>query len=75
MATSSTEKHISSLPDTGFIRQSALLPLIGFSATTLWRRVKQDSFPKPIKLSVNVTAWRVEEVRAWIQSQGTAQAA
>jgi len=57
------------LPATGFVRQAALLPLLSFSATTLWRRVKQGTFPKPVKLSPMVTAWRVEEVRAWIDAQ------
>lgn len=74
MAQHNTQNN-TAIPDIGFIRQSALLPLLGFSATTLWRRVKQGTFPQPIKLSVNVTAWRVEEVREWISSQGAAKAA
>lgn len=74
MAQHNTQNN-TTIPDIGFIRQSALLPLLGFSATTLWRRVKQGTFPQPIKLSVNVTAWRVEEVREWISSQGAAKAA
>lgn len=75
MANNHLERQSHSLPETGFIRQSTLIPLLGFSATTLWRRVKQGTFPQPIKLSVNVTAWRVEEVREWISSQGAAKAA
>ncbi len=63
------------IPAEGFVRQSALIPIIGFSATTLWRRVKQGTFPKPVKLSANVTAWRAEDVRAWIEAQGTTQSA
>ncbi len=73
MANKHSEKLSNPLPETGFIRQSALLPLLGFSATTLWRRVKQGSFPRPLKLSVNVTAWRAEDIRAWIESQGATQ--
>lgn len=64
------------LPATGFLRQSQLvgnkdkgiMPLIPFSATTLWRKVKAKQFPEPVKLSENVTAWRVEDVRAWIDA-------
>jgi predicted DNA-binding transcriptional regulator AlpA len=51
----------------GFIRQKQLLPILGFSAPTLWRKVKAGSFPKPIKLGSNMTAWRVEDIRQWIQ--------
>lgn len=52
----------------GFVRQKQLLPIIGFSAPTLWRKVKSGSFPKPVKLGENITAWRVEEVDAWMAS-------
>lgn len=56
------------LPATGFVRQAQLLPLVPFSAATLWRRVKDHTFPAPVKLSERVTAWKVEEVRAWIEN-------
>ncbi|MBU3617336.1 AlpA family transcriptional regulator [Polynucleobacter sp. JS-Polo-80-F4] len=50
----------------GFIRQKRLLGILGFSAPTLWRKVKAGTFPKPIKLGANMTAWRVEEVHQWM---------
>jgi prophage regulatory protein len=52
-----------------FIRQKTLLPLLGFSAPTLWRKVKDGSFPKPIKLGDRMTAWRWEEVQAWMEAR------
>jgi prophage regulatory protein len=55
------------LPETGFVRQSQLIPaIIPFSPATLWRRVKSGDFPRPVKLSARVTAWRVEDIRAWM---------
>lgn len=58
------------LPATGFVRQKQLIPhIIPFGSSTLWSRVKGGQFPKPVKLSPGVTAWRVEEVRAWIEAQ------
>ena len=53
------------LPEAGFIRQAQLLPMLSFSAATLWRNVKTGAFPAPVKLSCRVTAWRIEDVRAW----------
>lgn len=47
--------------------------LIGISAATLWRWVGLGVFPKPVKLSAGVTAWRAEDVRAWMAQQGGAQ--
>ena len=43
--------------------------IVPFSSATLWRKVKNSEFPAPIKLSERVTAWRVEDVRAWIAAQ------
>ena len=53
----------------GFIRQKGLLTLVGFSAPTLWRKVKAGTFPKPVKLGQNMTAWRYEEVQTWMEAQ------
>lgn len=59
------------LPQTGFVRQSQLIPaIIPFSAATLWRKVKAGEFPAPVKLSQRVTAWKAEDVRAWIEKMG-----
>lgn len=49
-----------------FIRQKQLLLQLPFSAPTLWRKVKAGTFPKPIKLSDNITAWKLEDINAWI---------
>lgn len=58
------------LPATGYIRQSQLIPaIIPFSSATLWRKVKSGHFPRPVKLSERVTAWAVEDVRAWMQAR------
>ena len=56
------------LPETGFSRQPEVLKIIPLSPATLWRKVKDGSFPAPVKLSERVTAWRVEDIRAWMQS-------
>lgn len=61
------------LPTTGFIRASTVLTFVPFSRTTLWRKCKDGTFPKPMQLSKAITAWRVEDVRAWIEAQGGQQ--
>lgn len=52
-----------------YIRQKQLLQIVPFSAATLWRKVKSKEFPAPLKLSERVTAWRVEDVRAWLKNR------
>lgn len=62
------EAHARVMPLEGFIRQSALIPnIVPFSAATLWRKVKSKDFPAPVKLSERVTAWRLQDVREWLQ--------
>ncbi len=58
------------LPATGYVRQSQLIPtIIPFSSATLWRKVRAGQFPRPVKLSERVTAWRVDDIREWMQSR------
>lgn len=66
------------LPDSALIREAQLVQSpkrpgspapLPFSAPTLWRKVRAGTFPKPLKLSERVTAWRVADVRKWLESQ------
>ena len=76
--------NFDALPDSAFIRESQLVQSpkrpdtpapLPFSAPTLWRKVKAGTFPKPVKLSERVTAWKVGDVRAWIEDHCAAQRA
>lgn len=58
------------LPVTGYVRISDLRPILPFSDSTIWRRVRAGTFPAPVKLSERVTAWKAEDVRQWLQEQG-----
>lgn len=62
------------LPETGFLRLAQLLTFIPISKSTLARRINEGAFPKPVKLSARVTAWRVEDVRRWILEFGSQDA-
>jgi predicted DNA-binding transcriptional regulator AlpA len=63
------------LPDTGFIRQAQLIPVVvPFSSATLWRKCARGEFPKPVKLSERVTCWRVGDVRRWLAEQAATSA-
>lgn len=61
-------------PDTApeLLREADIVGKIApFSRATLWRRVKAGTFPKPLKVSHNITAWRRADVEQWLQAQGT----
>lgn len=50
-----------------YLRLRDLLIYLNFSASTIWRKVRDGSFPKPVKLSDAVTAWKAADIRAWMQ--------
>jgi prophage regulatory protein len=53
-----------------FLRQKELLEqILPFSAATLWRKVRQGNFPKPIRFGPAITAWRVSDVEEWLANQ------
>ena len=57
------------LPQTGFLRLPAIIAPNGpipVSKSTWWAGVKNGRYPKPVKLSTRVTAWRVEDIRELI---------
>ena len=58
------------LPASGYIRQKKLIPdVVPISNATLWRKVKSGEFPAPVKLSKRITAWRVADVKEWLESK------
>lgn len=68
------------LPETGFLRLFQIIgnprsnppipPLIPISKSKVWADVKANKFPAPVKLGSRCTAWRVEDIRAYIESAG-----
>jgi len=55
------------LPDEGFIRLPKVLEVLPFSRSRWWAGVKNGEFPRPKKLSPNVSAWSVVEIRKLIR--------
>ena len=50
------------LPETGFVRLSAILAVIPVSKSTFWEKVRTGGFPNPVKLG-RITMWRAEDIR------------
>lgn len=58
------------LPPQGMSRAKDVLKFVPVCRSTLWNMVKDGKFPKPIKLSGKITAWRNADVLAWLEAQG-----
>lgn len=56
------------LPETGFVRLQTILSIIPISRSTWWYWVKAGRAPKPIRLGPRTTVYRVEDIRAMIDS-------
>lgn len=58
----------------GFYRLPKMRELLGLSNTTIWELSRHDpDFPKPVKLTSQCTAWRADEVQAWMESRERVQ--
>ena len=70
----STPTNFDNLPATGYMRQPQVLEVVPFSSATLWRKCKAGQFPKPVKLSERVTAWKVSSIREFLNAQAGSEA-
>ena len=74
MVSTMTHELPSLLQKSAFLREKQLVGnakqnepgLLPFSRATLWRRVKDGTFPQPVKLSERTTAWPTQEVCKWM---------
>lgn len=44
-------------------------PIVPLSQASIWRMSRTGDFPKPYAISPRVTAWKAEDVQAWIDSR------
>jgi len=58
------------LPETGFVRLPEVLRVFPISKSAWWAGVKGGRFPKPVKLGPKTSAWRVQDIRALIETSG-----
>jgi predicted DNA-binding transcriptional regulator AlpA len=54
------------IPTTGYIRRFRLAEMLGVSVSTIDRKVKNGTLPRPIKLSEKVTAFDAVEINNWL---------
>ena len=62
--------NFNSVSDEHLLNSRSMCEFLCISKSTLWRWVEGDrNFPKPIKMSTKTRAWRLGEVRAWINAR------
>lgn len=49
-----------------FLRLNEVLHITGLSCATVYRRMKEGTFPKQIRIGPNSVAWRQSAIAKWI---------
>jgi len=57
------------LNDMAILRLPDVMRLIGLRRTTIYDMMAKGVFPKPVALSARAKGWRVNDIRAWLQSR------
>jgi prophage regulatory protein len=65
-----THTTFDALPDVALIQIRPLLnyKVVPYSATTIWRLCRDGKFPRPIKISSGITAWKVGDIREYLKT-------
>ena len=68
-----TKKKAPSIPPhlihQGFMRLPAVLAVYPVGERSWWRGVAEGRFPRPVKLSRAVTAWRVSDIQRLLEAR------
>ena len=68
MATQNAATH--TIPQSGYIRRFRLAELLGVSVSTIDRKVRSGSLPRPVKLGEEITAFDAVEINNWLAERG-----
>ena len=59
-------RDYSSLPPDTLLRLPDVLALVGLSRASVYAKAAERRFPRPIKLTVHASGWRLGDIRAWL---------
>jgi prophage regulatory protein len=52
-----------------FLRLSVIKNMTGLSRSTIYMRIAEKRFPKPIKLGERAVAWLESDINTWMEQQ------
>ena len=61
--------QVSDLHGPGFLRMKRVLQLTGWKKSTLYRRIRDGKFPRPVK-DIGISSWRNQDVLDYIERLG-----
>lgn len=70
MTTSSTAQFAAAPPPLNrLLRQREVSAVTGLSRQSIYAYMQDGTFPRPVKLSARLVAWREQDVRDWINAR------
>ena len=64
-----------STEESRIVRMAEVMQLTGLSKSTIHRRYRAGTFPRPLRLGPQSIGWRREEIVEWVESLPRASAA
>ena len=55
-----------------FIRMNELAPMLGLAKSSIYRLIKENKFPKQIKLTERTVVWRLSVINKWVEDKENA---
>ena len=52
-----------------FLRRSKVEELTGLSTSGIYRQIKAETFPRPVRTGPGSVAWKSDEVAVWMQNR------
>ena len=56
------------LEDRRIVRRDEVSKLTGLARATIYKKVKEGSFPPPIRLGARSVGWRLSDIDDWLQA-------
>ena len=53
------------------IKLKTVIQLTSLSSATIYRLIKNEEFPKQLKLAERSSGWLLEEINDWLESKST----
>lgn len=55
--------------DERFVRISEVMRIVGFKRSTIYAHMNQGSFPKGFKIGPRAAAWRMSDIKRWMDER------
>ena len=50
------------------LRLDEVSEITTLAKSTIWLKISQNKFPKPIRISPSINVWRLSSLNAWLES-------